>query len=326
MSEIGTPSFEQLRVFRTVAEAGSFAAAARTLGRATSAVAYAVGNLEQQLGVALFAREGTRRPVLTEAGRMVLAEARILTQDMDTLRARVLGLRRGLEREVQVALDVMLPTERVADALTAFAAEFPSVTLRLHVEALGAVPEMVLAGRADLGVMGPQEIGGDALARIGVGQVELVPVAAPGHPLALARRNPPGAGRAHVQLVLTDRSRLTEGWDFAVMATRTWRLADLGAKHLLLREGIGWGNMPLPMVREDLEAGRLVRLDMPELRGGTYHLNAIHRMDRPPGPAAAWLVARFEQQAAALAAPPPGPTLPRPKKNRGGSNGRSRRT
>jgi DNA-binding transcriptional LysR family regulator len=67
--------FDQLRVFETVADAGSFSAAARRLRRAQSAVSYAIGNLEAQLGIALFER-GRRRPVLTEAGRAVLADAR----------------------------------------------------------------------------------------------------------------------------------------------------------------------------------------------------------------------------------------------------------
>src|SRR5262249_45820741 len=76
-----------------------------------------------------------------------------------------------------------------------------------------------------------------------------------------------------------------------------WRLADLGAKHMLLKEGIGWGYMPEPMVREDLEAGRLVRLDMPEYKDGFIRLHAIYRTDTPPGPAGSWLIARFAAQA-----------------------------
>jgi DNA-binding transcriptional LysR family regulator len=126
----------------------------------------------------------------------------------------------------------------------------------------------------------------------------LIPVAAPSHPLAQAGRNLPGAGRAHTQLVLTDRSRLTEGHDFAVLSAHTWRLADLGSKHMLLKEGIGWGNMPEPMVREDIATGRLVRLDMPDAYGGTYPMQAIYRSDTPPGPATTFLIERFRGQAA----------------------------
>jgi DNA-binding transcriptional LysR family regulator len=122
------------------------------------------------------------------------------------------------------------------------------------------------------------------------------PVAAPDHPLAQGP-NPPGAGRDHTQLVLTDRSKLTEGRDFAVASAHTWRLADLGAKHILLKEGLGWGNMPEPMVREDIAAGRLKRLDMPELVEAHYALHAIYRGDTPPGPATAFLIERFRGQA-----------------------------
>src|SRR5690606_15009238 len=121
----------------------------------------------------------------------------------------------------------------------------------------------------------------------------MVPVAAPDHPLGGLKKIPPGAGRDHVQLVLTDRSRFTEGRDFSVLSARTWRLADLGAKHALLREGIGWGNMPLALVQPDLMDGTLRRLQMPDHPGGTYRFAGIWRRDTPPGPAAAWLLDQF---------------------------------
>ncbi|MBK4720882.1 LysR family transcriptional regulator [Azospirillum sp. YIM DDC1] len=298
MSDPGTPTFDQLRVFLTVVDTGSFAGAARKLGRATSVISYSIANLEMQLGVSLFDRETTKRPQLTDAGRAVLSEARTIANGMGSLRAKVKGLIEGLESEVLLALDVMLPAWRVVDALKAFRETYPTVTLRLHVEALGAVTQMVLNRAATIGISGPLDMEIDGIERIGVGFVELVPVAAPSHPLALAGRNPPGAGREHVQLVLTDRSTLTQGWEFAVIGTRTWRLADLGSKHMLLREGIGWGNMPLPMIQEDLDAGRLVRLDMPDCKGGPYRLQAVHRTDSPPGPAASFLISRFEGQMA----------------------------
>lgn len=295
-SDPGTPTLDQLRVFLTVVEVGSFAGAARHLGRATSVISYTIANLEAQLGVSLFDRESTRKPQLTEAGRTVLAEARTVSNGVDGLRAKVKGLLQGLEAELRVALDVMLPASRVVDALKSFREKFPTVSLYLYMEALGAVTQRVLDGAATLGVSGPLDMGIDGLERIATGSVAMIPVAAPDHPLARAKRNRPGAGREHVQLVLTDRSSLTQGKDIAVVATRTWRLADLGSKHMLLREGIGWGNMPEPMVREDLESGRLVHLDMPDYKGGDYTFAAIYRTDTPPGPAASWLISRFQGQ------------------------------
>ena len=52
----GIPTLDQLRVFLTVVDAGSFAGAARKLGRATSVISYSIANLEVQLGVSLFDR------------------------------------------------------------------------------------------------------------------------------------------------------------------------------------------------------------------------------------------------------------------------------
>ena len=120
MPAIGTPSIDQLHVFLTVIETGSFAGAARKLGRATSAISYTIANLELQLGVRLFDRENTRKPILTEAGNAILSKAVAVASGIDDLRATVKGLNEGLESEVAVVVDVMLPPARLADAVQAF--------------------------------------------------------------------------------------------------------------------------------------------------------------------------------------------------------------
>jgi DNA-binding transcriptional LysR family regulator len=290
----GTPTYDQLRIFLTVVETGSFSAAGRRLNRATSVISYGIANLEAQLGLVLFDREGTRRPTLTPAGKSVLAEAHTVAYGMDALRAKVKGLLQGLEPEVSVAVDVMLPTAWLGAALNAFNREFPTVALRLHVEALGGIAAKVLDGSAAIGVSGPLAAELEGIERMTLGYVPLVPVAAPDHPLARGRLQL-GAGREHIQLVLTDRSPLTAGRDFSVVSDRTWRLADLGAKHALLREGIGWGHMPVPLIEADLIAGTLVKLDMPDNTGVNYRFDGIYRGDAPPGPAASWLLQRFAQ-------------------------------
>ncbi len=201
---------------------------------------------------------------------------------------------------MHLVLDVMLPAERVVDALKAFREQFPTVSLHLHVEALGGVTQRVLDRGAALGVSGPMtSIAG--LERIGVGKVALIPVAAPAHPLARNGPHPPGA-RAQPRATGADRPlELTRDQEFAVVGTRTWRLADLGSKHMLLREGIGWGNMPAPMVADDLASGRLVRLELPDCPPIDYTFEVLYRTDTPPGPAATWLIERFKEQVAPLA-------------------------
>ena len=293
MNNPGTPTFDELRIFLAIVDTGSFAGAGRHLGRAVSVISYGMSNLEAQLGLLLFEREGTRKPQLTVAGRALLSEARAIAAGVDGLRAKVKGLLDGLEAEVDLAVDVMLSAERLGQVLHSFSETFPTVQLRLHVEALGAITGLVRDGTAIVGVSGPLALGVEGLNSVSAGSTLMVPVASPGHPLAMMGAIPPGAARDHVQLVLSDRSRLTEGQDFGVVSRKTWRLADLSAKHALLREGVGWGSMPLPMVAADIESGALVRLNLPDHSGGRYGLSAIWRTDAPPGPAAAWLRDQF---------------------------------
>jgi DNA-binding transcriptional LysR family regulator len=293
MPDIGTPTLDQLHVLATVAETGSFSAAARQLNRAQSVISYTVANLELQLGVKLFARDGGR-PVLTEAGRALVADARRVGLLVDELRARAAALRRGLEAELGLAVDVMFPTERLVCALNDFAAEYPTVGLRLRIEGLGGVVALVLEGTCTVGVSGWVGAGEDGLVRRAIGRVRLIPVAAPGHPLAHAATPIPSAvAREQVQLVLSDRTTITAGQEFGVLALRTWRLGDLGAKHALLLAGLGWGNMPEHMVRADLDAGRLVALALAEAPEHEYPISLVHRAEAPPGPAGAWLAERL---------------------------------
>lgn len=288
--DVGSPTVDQLRIFLAVAEHGSFNQAARKLGRALSVVSYGIAALELQLGVKVFDREGSRRPKLTDAGRALLADARAVIDEVDGMMARARSVRQGLETELALAVDVMVPSTIMATVLHDFQVTFPTVDLRLHVEALGAVAALVLDQRADLAVAGPDMVDLPELQRAVIGTVELVPVASPCHPLAQLEQVPPGEARRHLQLVLTDRSKLTEGKEFSVISPRTWRLADLGAKHALLLEGVGWGNMPLHVVSDEILQGRLVKLSLPENPPLEYVLHALWRKDSRPGPAASWML------------------------------------
>ena len=295
--KLGDPSLDQLRIFLSVAEHGSFGDAARAMGRAVSAISYGIAQLEAQLAVTLFEREGSRKPVLTDAGEGLLVEARIVADAVDALLAKTRSLHAGLESQLGLVLDVMLPGEVTARVLSDFRELFPTVALHLRVEGLGAVTECLIDEEAQLAIGGPVIADDPQLERQVIGSVDLIPVAAPTHPLA-APDIAPGESRKHLQLVLTDRSRRTDGREFSVLSPLTWRLGDLGAKHSLIKEGLGWGNMPRDMVERDLASGRLVVLDLPEKPGANYTLAALWRRDTRLGPAPSWLIDAFRDRLA----------------------------
>ena len=286
-------TLDQIKILLAVEQQGSFSGAARALGRAQSAVTYAIQKLEDQLGTALFDRSAYR-PTLTEAGRALLPRARRIAEEMGAFRAQARGMAEGLESELTLAADAMFPMPVLLAALKAFGAHYPTVPVRVYVETLGSAASMVLEGRCALGLLVDFGSESPLLHRVPLLAADLVPVAAASHGLAangglvtLERL------REEVQLVLTDRSGLTEGRDHAVLSARVWRLGDLGARHAMLLAGFGWGKMPHHMVAEDLAQGRLVALRAPELeREGRVRLPifAATRVDRVPGPAARWLI------------------------------------
>ena len=233
----------------------------------------------------------------TEAGRALLVDARAVVARMEEMRARARGYAQGLEAEVSAAMSPLLPPDRLGRALTGFRGAFPSVALTLWTEPMGGAVARVLARECVLGVTGtlPTLRLPGALVSAPVGRIEQVAVAAAGHPLAEACPTET-ALRAHVQIVLTDRSGLTAGRDIGVVSPDTWRVTELAAKRDLLLAGLGWGTLPDFVAAPEIAAGRLVRLSLPEGSGAAGYgikLVTIHRRDAPPGPAGRWLLDRL---------------------------------
>ncbi|MBA4795186.1 MAG: LysR family transcriptional regulator [Phenylobacterium sp.] len=290
-------SLDQLRVFIAAADEKSFSAAGRKLARTQSVVSHAIANLEARLGVVLFDR-GRRYPVLTPAGVSLLARAREVIRGVEALKAQARSLAGGLEAELALAVDVMFPQDLLTRVVRDFAAQFPSTPLRLFVEALGGVAEAVIRGRCAIGVVGELPNLPPTLQAEWVRRIPLVTVVAPASPLALLGR--PATREevaAHTQLVVTDRSPLTQGVDFGVLSPRTWRLADLGAKHAFLLAGLGWGHMPAATVADDLAAGRLVAIEVEgALReSSTLPMQAVYRAEAHPGPAGRWFIEQIRE-------------------------------
>lgn len=285
-------SLDQLRTFIAAVDEGSFSAAARKLNRVQSAVSGWVSGLEEQIGVVLFDRSG-RFPKLTPEGTVLLADARNIVAGVDTLKARAKMLNAGLEAELSVIIDVFFPTSIVSAAVKAFSERFPFTPLRVFVEGLGAGYEPVLDGRCSLGILAALPVAFPSLVTERIGEIPLVVVASAKHPLAeFDSEIPKRELSKYVQLVLTDRSDLMGGKDYGVMSPSTWRLADLSTKYAFLKDGVGWGSMPLHMVEQDIAAGTLTVLEVEGMSRSGYPLaiSAVYQAASPPGPAGSWFI------------------------------------
>src|SRR5262245_47966217 len=95
---------EALTMMDTIARTGSFAAAAREMGRVPSALTYSVRQLEEALDVLLFDRR-SRQAELTAAGRELLQEGRRLLHELDAVAHRVRRVATGWESELTIVFD-----------------------------------------------------------------------------------------------------------------------------------------------------------------------------------------------------------------------------
>lgn len=303
---IGKLTLDQLRVLVTIADTGSFSAAGRALGRAQSAISQAVATLEAMQGVSLFERSG-HRPVLTPAGRVLVEQARLVLGSAARFEAVAANTRAGLEPELVIAIDPLVPTAPFIESLHALSDRFPDLPVSFSTEGLGGSLRRLRGDAAVLAIclllpVVPEDITAYPLIRIG-----MQPVVAPAHPLAsLGRPATRTDLEPHVQLVLSDPIDPGHG-NYGLASARLWRFVDLGRRLDFLLAGFGWCRMPEHLIVEPRKAGQLVDLDIvddPTPRDGLT-IYAAHRRDHPPGPAGRWLLEHLRQQPAQVTRPAP---------------------
>jgi len=290
-------SLDQLRTFIAAADQGSFSAAGRRLKRAQSVVSQTLANLEGQLGVKLFDRSG-RLPILTDQGRALLADARVVAGDVDLLKARAKTLAGGHEPELSVAVDVMFPPAPFTATVAALQNKFPSTMLSVEFES-SAVVESVLDGRRTVGMVGSWARMPPTLTRQPLLSLRVPIIVSPRHPLAIHRGPIPSTLLAeHVQLVHVDPADVAPNQGSVVRSAKLWRLFQLETKLAFLRAGLGYGALPLHLIEADLENGALVQITPEDAPPDGYMLSmsTIYRTDSPPGPVGRWFIERLNQE------------------------------
>jgi DNA-binding transcriptional LysR family regulator len=283
-------TLDQMRVLIAVAEEGSFSAAARRLGRVQSAVSQAMQTLEDNLRLSLFDRSA-KTPALTEAGRVVLSDARQVVQRADALRTHAEAIAGGTEPGLALAVDALFPTDVLMGSLRALQQAFPNLPVTLLTEGLGATEQRLRDGQAHFAIYCILTTGAEDLEVDFLTHIAMVPVVATDHPLA---QEPSPLSREvleqQTQLVVTDRSSLAPNLKGGIYSTRIWRFADFATRLDYLLGGFGWCHMPWHMVRGHIHAGRLKQLDIRQSEGMTMPIHVVRRKGTRFGPASRWFI------------------------------------
>lgn len=156
-----SPTIQQLAYLVAVADHGTFAAAAASLGVTTSALSQGVAELERRLGVELFERRG-RRQVLRIETAEVLAYARRVVADTRDLGRWLAAVRSGRAGRVRVGMIDAAAVHHLHAAMASFRREHADVDLRLVVAPSGELVEQLRRGELDLAVVVEPERPDDA--------------------------------------------------------------------------------------------------------------------------------------------------------------------
>lgn len=292
-------TLDQFLVFATVAEEGSFNAAARKLGRAQSAVTYAIQKLEDQADTLLFDRSAYR-PVLTEAGRALLPQADRVLSCLADFRRTASSFTDGLEAEVHLAVHALMPMNPVYDVLCNFSKRFPDTSVCMH-SIISGLDEFLSQYPGAMAFIPNLTLLDEGNEANGVGEVQLVAVAAPSHPLTkLPSPLGPNILAEYFQIVLGGQHHLSAGRDRGIQATRRWYADNLHIKRELILNGLGWGSLPRHMAKDELAAGQLVEL-LPDRWDGADQMPRIpcvlvRSQNASSGPAGAWLFTQLSTQ------------------------------
>lgn len=286
-------TLDALAVLDAIDRKGSFAAAAEELHRVPSAMTYAVQKLEEDLDVLLFDRSG-HRAQLTEAGKQLLSEGRHLLHAAAELEARVKRVATGYEVELRIAVDDVIPMARLYPLFGDFYAEGCGTRLRILAEVYGGAWDALVTGRADLVIGAPGEgpAGGGYSTRP-LGAVQWQFMVAPTHPLAQAPEPlKPEDILKYRSIAAADSSRnLPPRTSGLLSGQDVLTVPDMRCKIAFQRAGLGVGYLPVHMVREEMQSGRLVVKQTLEPKPGISLLIAWHSADR--GKALRWFLDRL---------------------------------
>lgn len=288
---------DALFMLQTIAERGSFAAAARELNLVPSALTYRVRQLEDALDVLLFDRSARQaRP--TAAGQELLREAGRLLQDIDAVANRVKRVATGWEAVLTVAVDSIVSRSVVMDLCEAFLALSSPTRLRIRHETLSGTMATLTSGQADLalGVALEQHMAADIQHRV-LGDVLFVFAVAPHHPLATAPEPLSNALLAqHRMVAVADSVQRGSGLTVGLQGGQdVFTVPDMTSKVQAQVRGMGVGFLPQSLAMPHVALGQLVIKPTERARLSTVHAAWRDSRLNPAGHALLWWTAQLDK-------------------------------
>lgn len=286
---------ELLEMVSLIARTGSFAAAARALGKVPSSVTYSIRQLEEQLDVLLFDRR-SRQARLTPAGAELVQEGDRLLAELETVAQRIKRVATGWEPVLNIAVDSIITESTILDLIAEFLAQKPPTRIRLERETLSGTWEALVSSRADLAIgVADQPAPPSGIQSAPLGEVPFVFAVSPNHPLAdVADPISDEMLMPHRMVALADSAQQMTPMTIGLLPGQdVLTVPSMALKIEAQTRGLGCGYLPEPLIRGELKSGRLIqKLRNPQRRPAL--LSYAWRVGgREPGPAQRWWLDRL---------------------------------
>ncbi|MFW1950489.1 LysR family transcriptional regulator [Acinetobacter beijerinckii] len=286
---------EQLLMFQTVIETGSFSAAARKLGKVPSAVSMSIANLEIDLNLNLFERIG-REPTPTAEAMVLYEKTQQLLIEMNQWKQHAHALSNGLESTLNIVIVSELLHTNWTDYITLLEQHFPSLAINIVSAPQEDALQMLLDQTAQLALMFEREQLDSREQFVELKREALVPVLAKNHPLAQLENVSFEQMVQTRQIVVASRDNSIK--PELLFSKDYWRTDNHHSACMMIVRNLGWGVLPLEMFNENPELKK--KLKVLELYDFTpkfeYFVDLVWSRESELGAAARFLIDHIRAQ------------------------------
>jgi DNA-binding transcriptional LysR family regulator len=270
-----------LEAFVAVVDCGGIGRAAQRLRKAQSAVSRQIRKLEEQLAVELFNRNGYRVQ-LTAAGEAVLTEGRRVLSQAELVGSVAQQFTQGWEPRLLVIIDGILPLDPILDGLKTLAAEGLPTRIQLKVEFLSGVSARFEREQGDLMLLVDSD-SRPVHEEQSLPEMNCMLCVACDHPLARRKSVALAELQQHVELSVQNSNEEQRSDRHFFGCERGFYLSSFQAKKQALLMGVGFGWMPLYLIRNEVRCGQLREV---KYTGGSrfrFTPRLVRRSDRKLG-------------------------------------------
>ena len=260
-------TLQQMLSLDAVVRQGGIQRAAKYLNKTHPSVLNALKKLEIELGFTLFDRSGYRM-VLTDEGKTFYKSVTKILANMNELKTHVAHLKGSEEAELNIVIGDVTPLPSALSILRKFSESNPYTRLNLFFGNLFGPNELLLDGEVDL-IIHHIDKSDPRYEYQDFCEVSVIPVVAPGF-LSIPIRNNIHYEelKNYTQCIIRDTSTHSEKLNrFIVENAPYLTVGDQYTKKEVIVQGMAWGHMPLFLVRNELDTGKLISIDGGNIKG-----------------------------------------------------------